>query len=54
MVFQKSQPAETGHKFPLKNMDASPPARKAHANETQEKLAASRTSANCHAPYGVI
>jgi len=44
MILQKSQPVETGHKClssastgPLKNMDASPPARKAHAHEIHEK-----------------
>ena len=44
MIFQKSQPVETGHEClssastgPLKNMDASPPARKARANEIHKK-----------------
>jgi hypothetical protein len=44
MIFQNSQPVETGHDClsfastdPLNNMDALPPARKAHAHEIQEK-----------------
>jgi hypothetical protein len=44
MGLQKSQPAETWHKFPpsasaspLKHVDASPPARKAQAHEIHEQ-----------------
>jgi hypothetical protein len=44
MILQKSQPAKTGHESlfsasadPLKNMDASSLAQKAHAHETHEK-----------------
>jgi len=58
MILQKSQPAETGHKClfsasagPLKNMDASPPARKARAHEIYEKL--TRISNTCELPWPV-
>jgi hypothetical protein len=44
MIFQKSQPAETEYERlssastgPLKNMDTSSPAPKAHAHEMQKK-----------------
>jgi hypothetical protein len=44
MIFQMSQPVETRHgrlssasMGPLKNLDASPPARKAHTYEIHEK-----------------
>jgi hypothetical protein len=56
--FKKSKPIEAEHEFlfsasmgTLQNMDASPPARKAHFHEMNDKSAAFRTLANCHGPY---
>jgi hypothetical protein len=40
--------ASTG---PLKNIDASSPARKAHAKKYTKKLAAFQALSNCHGPY---
>ena len=58
MRFQKSQPAgaatlvlPSASTGPLKNMDASPPARKAHAHEIHEK--AGSTSNTCELPWPV-
>jgi len=58
MRFQKSQPAgaatlvpPSASTGPLKNMDASSPARKAHAHETHEK--AGSTSNTCELPWPV-
>ena len=58
MRFQKSQPAGTATLVPhsastgpLKNMDASPPARKAHAHEMHEK--AGSISNTCELPWPV-
>ena len=56
MRCQKSQPAgaatlvpHSASTGPLKNMDASPPARKAHAHEIHEK--AGRISNTCDLPW---
>jgi hypothetical protein len=56
MGFQKSQPARAvtyvpifASTGPLKNMDASTPARKAHAHEMDEK--AGSTSNTCELPW---
>jgi hypothetical protein len=58
MIFQKSQPVETGQEClssasagPLKNMNASSPARKAHAHEIHEK--AGSISNTCELPWPV-
>jgi hypothetical protein len=58
MILQKSQPVETGQEClssastgPLKNMDASPPARKAHAHKIHEK--AGSISNTCELPWPV-
>ena len=58
MRFQKSQPAgaatlvpHSASTGPLKNMDASPPARKAHAHEIHEK--AGSISNTCELPWPV-
>ena len=55
MRFQKSQPAGADNSAstgPLKNMDASSPAQKRTPTKCTKKLAAFRTLANCHGPYG--
>ena len=58
MIFQKSQPAgaatlvpPSASTGPLKNTDASSPARKAHAHEMHEK--AGSTSNTCELPWPV-
>jgi hypothetical protein len=58
MGFQKCQPTEAGHEYlpsastsPLKNMDASSPAQKAHAHEIHEK--ADSISSTCELPWPV-
>jgi hypothetical protein len=58
MIFHKSEPVETKHEClssasagPLKNMDASPPARKAHARETHEKVGSILSA--CELPWPV-
>jgi hypothetical protein len=58
MIFQKSQPAETGNKClssastgPLNNIDASSPARKTRVHEIHEK--AGCISNTCELPWPV-
>ena len=58
MISQKSQPAETGHKYlssastgRLKSKDAPSPARKAQAREIHEK--AGSISSTCELPWPV-
>ena len=59
MIYQKSRPVETGHKFvssasrgPLKNMDVSSPHKKRTLTKYTKRLEAFRALTSCYGPYG--
>jgi hypothetical protein len=61
MIFQKSQPAKTGHEClpsastgPQKLWMDHPPHKKRTRTKYTKKLAAILTLINCHGPYGAI